>query len=161
MQMKCLKEPEWNSLEIPPAFHCCPRISCYHHKEQQLPAGTAGLEGLRLGRGERQRHPGSPCSSGEQRLPQAGCSINLPHRGGFAAVCLVLGIQISSKLLNPFGRKREKKTFTGRSQMQIQPWDEFNLFSKTEVGPPDQSFHLDLLGGCPGPGLTVLGLSAW
>lgn len=109
MQMKCLKEPEWNSLEIPPAFHCCPRISCYHHKEQQLPAGTAGLEGLRLGRGERQRHPGSPCSSGEQRLPQAGCSINLPHRGGFAAVCLVLGIQISSKLFNPFGRKREKK----------------------------------------------------
>lgn len=44
--------------------------------------------------------------------------------------------------------------------MQIQPWDEFNLFSKTEVGPPDQSFHLDLLGGCPGPGLTVLGPSA-
>lgn len=61
-----------------------------------------------MGRGEQQRHPGSPSSSGERCLPRAGCSINLPHRAGFAAVCLVLRIQISSKLLNPFGRKRKK-----------------------------------------------------
>lgn len=60
-----------------PAFHCCPRISCYHHKEQPLPAGTGGLERLRCGEGRATATPRKPFQFW-RAVPAPGWLFNQP-----------------------------------------------------------------------------------